>query len=333
MAYWVTQTSFEPFNDTSNYYGHTTPNSFVSGGIGTNTVDNYREGVNLRTMMDIYKSTQVKISVLDGSQDLAVRPNGELLHQSTLQTYGQSVDIVQFTGNTLFNDSIQGIESYTVQPNGVRRSEMVDYLIKSGLVVEGLMSADQVLPLYLNGGPQYIDEAIIEPLVIPNRLTTNESPQEVSRGIFGFLEAGNFGDERRFGSNMNEQMIDRDQPRVVRPYLEQGAENIIVKDASGKVFKVIQTHPSYIANQTIEAKISPWLDEDKNEYFPRFTNTLDLLQASVGGKALYARNYGTTDTEIQSRGQKSSAAGFSYYGPNTGYYGTDSIAFGGLVKG
>jgi hypothetical protein len=334
MAYWITQTGFEPFNDTSDYYGHTLKASAaVSGGMDTSAIDNYREGTNLRTMIDLYRSTQVKISVLDGSQELTVKPNGKLTHQSTLQTYGQAVSIVQFTGNSLFNDSIQGVEGFRVQQNGIRRAATVDYLVKSGLVVEGLMDAAEVFPLYMNGGPQYIEEAIIEPFVIPNRLPSNESPQEVSRGIFAFLEAGNFGDERRFGSSRNEQMVDREQPRVVRPYLEEGAANIIIKDLAGNVVKVVQTRPSYIPDQTKEAKISPWLDEDQNKYMPRFTNTLDLLQSCVGGKALYTRNYGTDSTEIQSRDQKSSTAGFSYYGPNAGYYGTDSVAFGGLLRG
>ena len=331
MPYWSTKTGFQPFNDSANYYGRSVKNSYVSGGINTAPIDQFREGVNLRTFMDIYKATQVKISFTDGQQALTTQPNGRFDHQSTFQTFGQAVDFIQYTGIVSFDDAHKSVEGTRANANNVQLPATVEYLIDNGNIVEGLMDASQVYPIYMNGGPQFMEEAIIEPFPMPFRLNTNESPQELARGIFAFFEDGNYGDERRFGANQVEQMQYRDQPIMVRPYLEYGADFLIVT-ASGKT-QVINIKPTAIPDQTVIAKIKPWVDEPPAKYFPQLLSALDLLSASINNVPFYYNNYSLSDSNLQNRDQKSSTAGYSYYGPNMGYYGTDSIAFGGLLRG
>ena len=331
MPYWVRDTEFKPFNDSSNYYGRTNI-SVVTGGMNTSVVDNYREGINLRNFIDVYKSTQVKVSFLDGQQDMKMNPNSTLNHESTFQTYGQAVDFIQFTGNKLFNDSHKSYEKTRANKNNIQISSVVDYLIDNGNIVDGVLDADNVYPIYLNGGPQFIEEAIVEPLPIPYRLPTNESPQELARGIFAFYEDGNYGDERRFGANEIQQAQYRDQPLVVRPYLEYGSDYLIIT-ASGKT-QIVNIRPSAIPDQTFVPKIKPWVDEPPGNYFPSLIGTsLGLVSVTVNGLPYCFNNYETSFSSLQTRDQKSSAAGYSYYGPNAGYYGTDSIAFGGLLRG
>jgi hypothetical protein len=337
MPYWINDTRFKPFHDDTLFYGKNKLKSNVTGGINTTAIDNFREGVNLRTIGDIYNSNQVKISFVDGSEDMDVDTNGVLNHQSPFYTYGQAGDFIQYTGEFFFKDNHKGIEGTFLAANNIRFSRTVEYLIDNALIAEGLMDPEDVYPIYMNGGPQFFEEAIIEPFTIPNRLQTNESPQELATGVFAFLEAGNIGDERRFGSNNNEQMVYRDLPLVVRPYLEKDASTIIITGSYGNVIKVIQPRPSSIPNQSIVSKINPWLDEPKNIYFPKFTDTLDLLSASISANnstiPFYSLNYGTSDGEIQTRDQKSATAGYSVYGPKMGFYGTDSVAFINRLKG
>lgn len=337
MPYWIVDSRFKPFSDDPFHYGKTKRNLSISGGINTVAVDNFREGINIRNTNDIYRSNQVKISFTDGSGNLEILPNGDLTNQTQFISFGQAVDFIQYTGQTAFMDSHRGVEGSSLRGNGVRVPRTVDYLLDNASIVEGTAQPDIIYPIYMNGGPQFFEECIIEPFPIPGRLATNESAQEISKGIFAFLEGGNVGDERRFGASENEQMIYRDQPIVVRPYLEYGSNYLLITGSSGDVIKFIESKPSAISNQSIVAKIKPWIDEPRNIYFPRFTDTLDILSVLVPNNnrtiPFYSLNYGTNDTEFQSRDKKSAAAGHSYYGGNAGLYGTDSVAFGGIYRG
>ena len=92
---------------------------------------------------------------------------------------------------------------------------------------------------------------------MPFRLATNESPQEQIRGIYAFLEAGNVGDERRFGTDIVEQMVYREEPKMVRSFLEYGAGYILVTASNGSVVGVIDTRPNAIMDQTVQPKMEP----------------------------------------------------------------------------
>lgn len=337
MPYWVTNTFFQPFNDTAFYYGKTNRNLTVSGGINTTPIDQFREGVSLRTISDIYRTMQLKIVFEDGAQSLETKPNGELTHQSTFVTFGQSGDITQYTSNAAFNDSIAGVEGTTISGSN-RISRTALYLIETGLIVDGVLPQQEVFPIYLNGGPQYREEAIIEPLGIPNRLYSNESLQEPVKGVFAFLESGNEGDERRFGTDIVEQMQYRTYPTTYRAFLEQGADYILVTGSYGVVTNTVDTAPNNILDQSFYSKITPWLEEENGEYFPELLNATDLLSVPVTSSTgivqpFYANNYEISDSELQTRDQKSTTAGYSYYGGNASIYGTDSIAFGGYYRG
>ena len=345
MAYWVTDQFYKPFVDIPNYYGRTNRNLVVSGGMPTKAIDIYREGVNLRTVQDVYNSNQPKVIFQDGTQDNLAKPNGEMIHESPFITYGQAGDFTQYTSNTLFNDSHVGIEGTILRGNGTRISKTTNYLIESGLIVEGYVNADDVYPIYMNGGPQFYEESIIEPFPMPFRLATNESPQEQIRGVYAFLEAGNIGDERRFGTSIVEQMIYRDQPTLVRSFLEYGASYLIVTNSLGTVVGVVDTKPNAIMDQTIQPKLKPWVDQANGEYFPALTNTIDLLGVTVTSSIVnlngeivgsrtqpfFSENYKISDSYLQTRDQKSATAGFTY--GNVALYGTDSVAFGGMFRG
>jgi hypothetical protein len=324
---------FYPFVDDPYYYGKVNkPSGSTVDGINTTAIDNFREGINLRSYMELFRSNQPKIFFVDGIHDLDARPNGEITHKSAFFTPGQALDFIQYTGNAAFDDSHLIVE--TRMKSGF--SPMVDYLIINNAIVEGEIDAGVVYPLQMNGGPQYLQEAIIEVFPLPFRLATIESPREQSYGVFGeFCDGGSIDDESRFGSVVVEQFVERSLPlpEDVRYYLELGEEFILVKNGSDSIIGRVDIKPSAIADDSVFRKITPWLDEAKNKYFPRFTNTLNLLSASVNGQQYFTRNYGTTAIELQTRDKKSSAAGNSYYGPNVGYYGTDSIAFGGLLRG
>ena len=345
MAYWVVDRFFKPFVDTANHYGKTNRNLVVSGGMPTKAIDIYREGVNLRTVQDVFNTTQLKIVVQDGTQDKLSEPNGEMIHQSPFTTYGQAGDFTQFTANAMFNDAHLGIEGTTFDSSGNRISKTTNYLIESGLIVQGLVDATSVYPIYMNGGPQAYEEAIIEPFPLPFRLATNESPQEQIRGVYAFLEAGNQGDERRFGTDVAEQLVYRDQPTSVRAFLEYGADYIVVTGSGGEVVGVIDTKPNAVMDQTFQPRSKPWVDEPNNKYLPDLTNTIDLLGVTVTSDVVnfngevvgtktqpfYSLNCNFSDSPFESRDQKSATAGFTY--GNTALYGTDSVAFGGLFRG
>lgn len=345
MAYWVTDQSFKPFVDIPDYYGRTNRNLVVSGGMPTKAIDIYREGVNLRTVQDVYNSNQPKVIFQDGTQDNLAKPNGEMIHESPFITYGQAGDFTQYTSNTLFNDSHVGVEGTILNNNGVRISKTTNYLIESGFIVEGYVNADDVYPIYMNGGPQFYEESIIEPFPMPFRLATNESPQEQIRGVYAFLEAGNIGDERRFGTSIVEQMAYREQPTMVRSFLEYGASYLIVTNSLGTVVGVVDTKPNAVMDQTIQPKLKPWVDQANGEYFPALTNTIDLLGVTVTSSIVnlngeifgsrtqpfFSENYEISDSYLQTRDQKSATAGFTY--GNVALYGTDSVAFGGMYRG
>jgi hypothetical protein len=331
MPYWVTNTTIQPFNDTANYYGKNVV-STTTGGMNTAGLDPYREGVYLRTTTDVFRSVQPKMFVCDGQQGFNTTTNNLINHESAFQTYGQSVDFVQFFGTSLFNDDHKGYERTRANNNNIQISPLVSYLIDNGNIADGLLDANQVYPIYLNGGPQFTEEATIEPLPIAYKLPTNESPQELARGFFAFFEDGNYGDERRFGANQIEQLQYRDQPLVVRPYLEYGSVYLIVT-ASGKT-QVVNIKPSAIPDQSIVPRIKPWLDEPPARYFPSLiSGSLGLISSLIEGTPYYYEGYKNTDSELQNRDQRSSTAGFTCYGGNFGLYGTDSVAFGGLYRG
>jgi hypothetical protein len=337
MPYWVNNTFFQPFNDTANYYGRTNRNLTVSGGIDTKPIDNFREGVNLRTIGDIYNTMQLKIVFEDGSQAMEVNPNGELTHESSFITYGQAGDFIQFTCNPAFNDQIAGIEGTILNGNS-RLSRTALYLQQTAGLVEGTISSEEVFPIYLNGGPQFQKETIVEPLTIPERLQTNESPQELVTGIYAFLEIGNYGDERRYGNSILEQMQYRNRLTTARAFLEFDSNYILFTGSNGSVSSSVDIKPNAIFGPTVYSKIEPWLDQPLGAFFPDLLNATDLLSVPVTTSAgiiqpFYSNNYEITDSNLQTRDQKSATAGFTYYGGNSSLYGTDSIAFGGYYRG
>lgn len=336
MPYWVTATgSYKPFNDNEFHYGKTYRTS-VTGGIDTREVDNYREGINLRTINDIFNSTQLKVTFTDGNGDLTSKPNGELSHEATFVIPGQAPSFVQFTNNNLFADHISGFEGYYLS-GSTRLPRTVQYLVNSAKIVEGSLSSSAVFPFYLNGGPQNEAEAIVELLPVPNRLPTNEPVRQLSRGVYAELGVSAPGSEKLYGLQSINQMVPRYPTTVVDAFLEQGSQYIIVTSSVGEVIKVVTYKPGATLGPAFQPVNRPWLDEDPGAYLPKLVGADDLLlaSASFSGSTTPFCNFGNDvfTTELQTRDMKSSTAGFDYYGPNASVYGTNSRAFGNRLRG
>ncbi len=180
--------TIQPFNDIPFHYGKVNRRMVVSGGIDTTAIDNFREGVSVRTTQDIYGSNQIKIFFCDP----VTQPNGLATHEAPfVNSFGQPPLIV---GTPTFTDSTLLIEGET-STNQIPR--MVDYLISSDKPTTGSYKT------YTNAGNGFREEAII-----PSPTT------------HGNLENGSLSS---VGNPEVEQMVFRRKNGYVRPFLEQDA--------------------------------------------------------------------------------------------------------------
>lgn len=159
MSFWITG-SIAPFDDTRQ------PPSKVALSedphINMRDVSSYRQGVEIRTVHQLYGSNQPK--VWGGSIDVY----GNINHQQNLNTLGQSVSFADFYHSSLQEDL----------PN----FNPVDFLV---------MAEYYPLPVWTNQGPQQDQEAILEPLPISTRLPTIEGVNNSARGVRGEIDLQN----------------------------------------------------------------------------------------------------------------------------------------------
>lgn len=167
-------------------------------------------------------------------------------------------------------------------------------------------------PIYFNDGPQSEEEAIIEPLTIPYR--KDHSGPFFPRQIHGTLEDGNNFETLDRRSNRIEQFVDYQDPLQVRYFLDEGQETM------GGI-----TIHGYVAYQ--ETLIRPW-NETKDEEIVKQVNTTNSDFISV----LNRLDFDLSEDIRQKFTVKSTTAGTIIDAGNA-RYGTDSIAYAGLLRG
>lgn len=158
MSYWVTG-SIPPFDDSLAIPTKTVV--FEDPHTDTSGFNQFRQGVELRTVGQLYGSNQPKLWA--GTVDFY----GRVKHEQDISTFGQAVSFVEFYNSITQED--------------LPRFNAVDYMV---------LGADYPLPLWLNNGPQQEQEAIIEPLPLPYRLPSIEGATPV-RGVRGSLDSTN----------------------------------------------------------------------------------------------------------------------------------------------
>lgn len=191
MSYWVTG-SIKPFDDTRK----PPPKVVLDQDPHTNTADvnSYKQGVEINTIQQLYGSNQPKF--WGGSVDVY----GSITHQQNLNTLGQAVGFTDFYQSPTQEDL----------PN----FNPVDFIV---------MADKYPLPIWINGGPQQEQEAIIEPLPISSRLPNTEGIKNRSRGIKGKIDLENL------------QILPGASVRVFgQPFLDQGL-SYFGDDLSGSI--------------------------------------------------------------------------------------------------
>ena len=155
MAYWITS-SFVPFDDTLAV--PTKQVQLSDPRTNTSQFDRFRQGVELKTLNQLYGSTQPKI--WGGSVDHF----GRIRHDQDFNTYGQAVDFSQFEGSGLWTDTT--------------KFNVVEYMVSG---------SSYPTPILFNDGPAKQQEAIIEPLTIPFRLPSTEGGKP-ARSVKGGID-------------------------------------------------------------------------------------------------------------------------------------------------
>lgn len=169
-------------------------------------------------------------------------------------------------------------------------------------------------PIILNDGPQQQEEAQIEPLTIPFKKEEYFEKYKV-HDFHGNLEDGNESHLLGRGNNRIQQFVPYKTSIEINPFIDEGSQEIggIVYDGYAS-FSEVKLEPF---NDTVVEEIVKQVESDNTEF---------LL-------ALQALDYDLSEDLRETFDRKSATAGTSVYGPNQARYGTDSIAFGGLMRG
>lgn len=224
--------------------------------------------------------------------------SGNLKHNTKVATIGQARSWTEYENTKVFDDQVIPFDnlSYITDPE------------------------TYPMPIFLNDGPQSEEEAIVEPLTIPFR----KSPQEgayPARRPKGSLEDGNGFDSLLGATNRVLQFVPYSAPLTPRVFLDAGQEYLGDGDLESQLR--IEGYVSYTErlgdpfNDTCDEQIVTQIDSPDET----FTTLLKQLHIEL-------------DEDVRGTyEQKSASAGSSVYGPEMGRYGTDSIAFGGWVRG
>lgn len=169
-------------------------------------------------------------------------------------------------------------------------------------------------PILLNGGPQNTEESQIEPLTIPfkkNEYFENYKPH----AFRGSLEDGNASPILGAGNNRIQQFV---------PYQTDATSDLFVDEGSEEIGGIIYDGYASFA----EVALKPFDDTVDEEIVKQV-----FSQDTAFLNALKALDYDLSEDIRESFDRKSAAAGSSVYGPNQARYGTDSIAYVGLLRG
>lgn len=359
--------SMEPFNDLQDqFYGiiQSLPRTTTSytGSINTAEVDNYRDGVYLRTVKDYFQSDQVKISAIPTVVEYPARPNGlvdhafdefELLGVSCQHSYtvnGQSV---------IFRDQITGTDQADYV-SGVMVPGMVRYFKQSSLVLSGVLDEAVVYPFFVDGNndPGY-NGFIIEPFTLyTGMIRYVHNPLTDRSGIRGSAFLGPDDSENAnpmgsslvgFGNMRNQGSVAEYHTIAPRPFIDSGADMILVKPNGMFVGRTTQRDNDVLSAISC-SMLTPWSDQDSGLSFvdilggTNATSALQLLSQSVpmpGNESVSRPYYALSGYEFgdslnmeQSRDSLAFAGGWT---GDTSYnqaslYGTDSVTFAGYVR-
>lgn len=290
MSYWITG-SVRPFDD-SRQVTRRVPMSTSNPAMDTLETDPYRMGVELRNFGDVYGSTQPKI--WGGAFD----QTGSLTHEQDITTFGQAVSFTSFFNTPAFNES--------------PKFNPVAYI---------LLANTYPMPIIFNDGPQAQQEAIIEPLTIPQRFDNIDS-HDVAHASRGSLEDGSDLDGRGRGTALFEQFIEYNVPTSPRPWLDQGEER--VGDNANKSIAIVR--PGYLTQ--VQRIAFPWTDQTNGYLQSQIKGFSDTTMSGALQK-LSINN----DQDLRPIGKRSASAGSTVYGPGQARTGTDSLAFLGKIRG
>lgn len=226
---------------------------------------------------------------------------GKLTPSGTISLPSQNIfGIGQLTGYSEFFSKTQFRDRAKFNP--------VAYILTSS-------TNPETFPFFLSKGPQALQVAIIEPF--PIKIKDNIEGLPSFRGVHGSFDQGN--KNYKGGNDQISQFIQRTSSSVI-PYNDTGITIYGENPSNG-----IQ-HPGYITYAS--RSVQPFSDTSCFQDI----KTTSRISGSIGNAMSELSGY--RNEGLLPRGNKSSAAGPSaVYGPKQGYYGTDSIAFVGLIRG
>jgi hypothetical protein len=176
-------------------------------------------------------------------------------------------------------------------------------------------------PIVFNDGPSQAQEAIVRPLSIPflERSTDLESAHDIRAS----LEEGN-QDTRFLGGHSDRisQFINFRDKRDFVPFLDDGVSYI----GNGSILNDIIT-PGFL-NEGIST-IPPYDDLGNEKIISKIQTTNNTLLSLARVSLSF-----NLDEDIREINEIASMpAGWDSYGPNQRIYGTDSLAYLGIVRG
>ncbi|MFA6049710.1 MAG: hypothetical protein WC761_00665 [Candidatus Paceibacterota bacterium] len=225
--------------------------------------------------------------------------SGNLNHYTRMSVYGQARSWTEYENSKIHDDQVVpfNVLQYITDPD------------------------HYPVPIYFNDGPQSEEECIIEPFTIPFR----KSPEEGAfppRRPKGSLEDGNGFDSLLGATNRITQFIEYAAPLTARYFLDGGQEYI--GDGALADDIIVEGFVPYIV------RLGDPFNDTKDE---EIVNQIDTSTDATFIAALKALKIELDEDIRETYTQKSSTAGYSTYGPEQARYGTDSIAFGGLLRG
>lgn len=180
----MTYTEFTPFDDSQQVIY--IPTNSGSGGMDTSQIDQFRQGVEIKTNHDRFMSTQPKIW------------SGDFDHYITYNPIGQARSFTEYENSQIWGDLPE---------------------FNPVLFIE--LGGDYPLPIVFNDGPQEEEETILEPITIPFRRSSTEGPFFAHR-VAGQIEDGNNFDTIFKNSNRTSQFWEYDEPVQQRLFLDEG---------------------------------------------------------------------------------------------------------------
>jgi len=220
---------------------------------------------------------------------------GNLHHYIKVSTIGQARDSVEFGNSAIFE------ELPIFNPV---------WYVDSG--------SSYPFPIVFNNGPQQEEEASIEPFTIPFR-KPNPYGNYFPRSPKASLEDGNNFDNLDGGTTRVEQFIEYNIPTSPRFFLDEGGEYY------GPLENAIVIDGYAAFNQR---DVVPFNDT-RDEQIVEQINTTDVTFISE----LKKMKFGLDEDIRGTYDRKSATAGNIVYGNGAARYGTDSIAFAGMIKG